>query len=416
MKTKVFIIFLTLLASISLFAGNLSDKAKNMKKSARIVGGHAVSPAFKYPFMTALWSDDYDGQFCGGALIHKAWVLTAAHCVIDAVASNIEVIINTNDITSDEGERIGVQQIILHSDYDDVEIENDIALLRLKTSSTYMPIELLTPANEADYASVGMDATVMGWGLLEEEGDSPDILNEVVVPIVSNAECQNSYDEIDATIWDSNICAGVVEGGIDSCNGDSGGPLIVKRDANNERQMSVGIVSWGEGCAQPNYYGIYTRVSSFYGWILQQTSNAILQNDYQYEDAPDTDTGSDTDTAVVTDLDETVNDSDNIILDTDKIVNDSDVIIADSDKDSDTVVIVDEDAIISDSDTLIADADNGVSPQDSDKITADLDKVIADEDSVLTDNDSVDTQESDITENNDEATKPSDSGCGCSVI
>ena len=96
-----------------------------------------------------------------------------------------------------------------------------------------------------------------GWGTLTEGGNTPTILQKVEVPIVSDDDCRESYGYSDVS--DSMICAG--EEGRDSCQGDSGGPMVCGG-------FLCGIVSWGHGCARPDYPGVYTEVSYFVDWIL----------------------------------------------------------------------------------------------------------------------------------------------------
>ena len=107
-------------------------------------------------------------------------------------------------------------------------------------------------------------ATVSGWGALSENGSSPNRLHEVTLPIIANAVC-NSPAAYDGEVNSKQICAGLADGGKDSCYGDSGGPLWV--DSGNS-EFHIGIVSCGEGCAQPNKYGVYTRTYSHRDWIL----------------------------------------------------------------------------------------------------------------------------------------------------
>ena len=103
-------------------------------------------------------------------------------------------------------------------------------------------------------------AVVSGWGTLSSGGSAPAKLHSVEVPLVDDAACEEAYgaSEIDA---DSMICAG--EGGKDSCQGDSGGPLT----CDGEAQVHCGIVSWGYGCADPDYPGVYAETANFVDWI-----------------------------------------------------------------------------------------------------------------------------------------------------
>ncbi len=115
---------------------------------------------------------------------------------------------------------------------------------------------------------VGVTATVTGWGNRLPNGqDYPAALQEVEVPIQSNADCRQAYP---GGITDNMLCAGLPEGGKDSCQGDSGGPLVVFSAARSRWELA-GIVSWGLGCAAPGLPGVYTRVSRFHRWIADET-------------------------------------------------------------------------------------------------------------------------------------------------
>lgn len=112
-------------------------------------------------------------------------------------------------------------------------------------------------------AFTGACAAVSRWGTTKSGGESPDRLQAVDVPIVSEEECQRAYaGEITAGM----ICAGSPEGGKDSCQGDSGGPLVVRGLSERHWQLA-GVVSWGHGCAEPGKYGVCARVSRYLGWI-----------------------------------------------------------------------------------------------------------------------------------------------------
>jgi hypothetical protein len=103
---------------------------------------------------------------------------------------------------------------------------------------------------------------IAGWGDLTEDGESPDVLHEVQLPIVDQATC-NAPTAYNGDIDESQLCAGLPEGGKDSCQGDSGGPLWVNYQG---QDYLAGVVSYGEGCARPNKYGVYTRVERYDAW------------------------------------------------------------------------------------------------------------------------------------------------------
>jgi secreted trypsin-like serine protease len=125
---------------------------------------------------------------------------------------------------------------------------------------------------DAALVNAGILATVTGWGTRSEGApDYPDELYEVQVPIVDQSTCEFVYGSIGDDITGNMLCAGLPQGGKDSCYGDSGGPLIVP-DGSGGFKLA-GIVSWGEGCAQPGFPGVYTRVANFVEWVaLQQAT------------------------------------------------------------------------------------------------------------------------------------------------
>ncbi|MDY6973670.1 MAG: trypsin-like serine protease [Thermodesulfobacteriota bacterium] len=264
----------------------------NALPKPRIIGG-AEADSDAWPWMAAIVDRDkpdiYQGQFCGGTLIHPDWVLTAAHCVHDELADiNIDVVLGTNDLGSSPGsyERIPVAEIVEHPRYNHFTLNNDIALLRLSQSSGLTPIpSLITPANAFDLASPGHVSTVIGWGDTHINpwlSDYPELLMEVDLPIVSNADAKRIYGWL---ITDNMLCAGFKQGGRDTCQGDSGGPLMV--DDGQGSYAQAGIISWGEGCALAGYYGIYTRVSRYIDWISTRVDLEARCGDYNNDGTTD---------------------------------------------------------------------------------------------------------------------------------
>jgi secreted trypsin-like serine protease len=273
-KTVIFPLFILLVVSMIFGSMMLGENiAAAETNTPDIIGGEEAVPG-AWPWMAALVTasepNAYNGQFCGGALIAPEWVLTAAHCFNSDDPTQVDVVLGRHTLSSNEGQRHSVAQIILHPDYDEITNDSDMALLRLATPSSQQVVPLVRPAT-ASLANPGVNATVTGWGNMDPDGGAnfPDALQQVTLPIVSNEIC-NSPSSYNGSITANMLCAGFAAGGQDSCQGDSGGPLVVP-NPNASGWAQAGVVSFGIGCAQPNFYGVYARVSMFHTWVESHT-------------------------------------------------------------------------------------------------------------------------------------------------
>ncbi|XP_055970165.1 plasma kallikrein isoform X2 [Sorex fumeus] len=246
------------------------------KTSARIVGGTDSSWG-EWPWQVSLQVKlSGRSHVCGGSIIARQWILTAAHCFDELPLSDIwqiySGILNLSAITN-ETHFSHIKKIIIHQNYKVSESGHDIALMKLETPLNFTEYQkpICLPSKE-DVNTIYTNCWVTGWGYTKERGEIQSILQKTTIPLVANEECQKRYR--DYKITKQMICAGYKEGGKDACKGDSGGPLVCKH---NGIWQLVGITSWGEGCARKNQPGVYTKVAEYLDWILEK----IQDNDGQ---------------------------------------------------------------------------------------------------------------------------------------
>jgi secreted trypsin-like serine protease len=266
------------------------------RAKASIVGGNGASIA-SFPFQVALYDPQAGspvaGFFCGGVIIDATHVVTAAHCIAGGggrqagAAGDVAVLAGSSSLDPiDPGSvRDPVQSSAFDPHYSPVSSDYDVALLTLlhplwsgSTAPSVNGLDTIAPlpldpgkasAHANPNLTPAVTATASGWGDVNPapgHGASyPTSLRSVRMPLVSDSLCEEQYSLIEQPITSRMICAGGGRSHVDTCYGDSGGPLVVDQDTPArppEDYVLVGLVDFGNGCAQPGYAGVYTRIAS----------------------------------------------------------------------------------------------------------------------------------------------------------
>ncbi|MGW0820337.1 S1 family serine peptidase [Streptomyces sp. NPDC002845] len=228
-----------------------------------IVGG-STTTASAYPYVMQI-TNASQSQFCGGTLVAANKVVTAAHCMVGRSTGNTRVVGGRTFRNGTNGTVSQVSRIWIHPSYNSSTMSSDVAVLTLSTSMPYTTAPYVTASQTGVYAA-GTTARILGWGTTSSGGSSSNQLRTATVPIVSDASCGSSRSYGSEYIASSMVCAGYTSGGVDTCQGDSGGPLMVNG-------VLAGITSWGYGCADARYPGVYTRLTTFSNTVAAQIAS-----------------------------------------------------------------------------------------------------------------------------------------------
>ncbi|XP_044736405.1 brachyurin-like [Chrysoperla carnea] len=247
-------------------ASNIARAVQGIKVQSRIVGGFEARPNM-FPYQAALNINTPNGTyFCGGSVISKRTILTAAHCAEGA--TDFVILLGTNTLNAaTPGEmEVKTNTSIVHPDWNPDNLTNDIALVLLNEDITFSdqikPVTLESSSSQNDNI-VNMTARVSGWG--KDSDAAIGITNKLRYTFVRTTDrstCKRYYGQFPP----NDICVSGRTGlwlrG--ACSGDSGGPLTINK-------IQVGIVSFGGLLCQAGIPGGYTRVAPYIDFIMENS-------------------------------------------------------------------------------------------------------------------------------------------------
>jgi uncharacterized repeat protein (TIGR02543 family) len=294
---KVATLVASLILGILPNANALQSDSQNDTIEVQVVGGTPVSSMADAPWQVALISatagSNNDGQFCGGSIIAREWIVTAAHCVDGSTTINDFVILAGEPNLSQTGpvSGIAVEEINLCPHWLLRQIQGitgsnycDVAVLKLAEPLVYSAGQIeaiaLPPAfgsrNNESELPTGTIAKISGWGSTwfnspytgndwNFNGTASKFPTRLQVGIVEIYRSDTPQCQSVGNLYNANamICAGSVDYLIDGCQGDSGGPLAMFIEGKWEL---IGVTSWGNGCAWDTP-GVYTSMRFAHDWI-----------------------------------------------------------------------------------------------------------------------------------------------------
>ncbi|XP_042636603.1 serine protease 52-like [Orycteropus afer afer] len=234
---------------------------------SKILGGE-LADIRDFPWQVSIFNKGK--HHCGGSILSEWWILTASHCIINKNISDLEIIYGEDNLIRNVMKQ-KVDKLIIHSQFDRWILDNDIALLLLKSPLNVTVKKAPICLSEVTKIERWRNCWVTGWGIT-----NTSMLT--VVPVLQKVDLQlvewNKCSRLVPMLTRNMLCAGNPESGNDACQGDSGGPLVCQKKENQSIWYQLGIVSWGVGCGLKNKPGVYTKVSNYLLWINRETKTA----------------------------------------------------------------------------------------------------------------------------------------------
>ncbi|XP_043923925.1 acrosin-like [Protopterus annectens] len=237
----------------------------------RVLGGRDALPG-AWPWQVSVQhvyeNTNAKEHICGGSVINREWVASAAHCFHKGFMNHPEkfrIVTGINKLSEikDASQLLKISKIIMHEEYSESTTKNDIALIKLVNPISYTDYVQPVCIPSIEETQTLDLCFVSGWGHFTREGSNPDSLQEGEVDLFGVDVCNEFYWGVLAR---GMFCAGKLDGSVDACRGDSGGPLSCF-DYNDKKFFLVGVTSWGIGCGTPGFPGIYTNISDYKEWI-----------------------------------------------------------------------------------------------------------------------------------------------------
>ncbi|XP_040390560.1 suppressor of tumorigenicity 14 protein isoform X1 [Cygnus olor] len=248
---------------------NCNCGTRSFNRKSRIVGGQN-SDVGEWPWQVSLHVKG-QGHVCGASLVSETWLVSAAHCFLELQdASQWTAYLGLTDQGNRNDANVQtrkIKRIISHPYFNDYTYDYDIAVMELQSPVTYSSVvQPICLPDSTHQFPVGKDLWVTGWGATVERGSGASILQKAEIRVINQTICNQL---LSGQLTPRMMCVGILTGGVDACQGDSGGPLVSVEA--NSRMFLAGIVSWGDGCAQREKPGVYSRLTALRGWIKEHT-------------------------------------------------------------------------------------------------------------------------------------------------